>query len=85
MAINSALALVETSGNLPVPLHLRNAPTALMKKMGYGNDYKYAHDYPGNFVKQQFLPDALTGTHFYNPAANPQEDSIAARQNDRWK
>ncbi|MGM9845885.1 MAG: replication-associated recombination protein A [Muribaculaceae bacterium] len=84
MAINTALAQVETSGNLPVPLHLRNAPTALMKKMGYGNDYKYAHDYPGNFVKQQFLPDALVGTRFYNPASNPQEDTIASRQNARW-
>ena len=84
MAINTALAQVETSGNLPVPLHLRNAPTALMKKMGYGNDYKYAHDYPGNFVKQQFLPDALVGTRFYTPASNPQEDTIASRQNARW-
>ncbi len=64
MAINNALEEVRQSGNLPVPLHIRNAPTSLMKKMGYGADYKYAHDYPGNFVRQQFLPDDLAGTRF---------------------
>ncbi len=56
MAINKALELVDETGNLPVPLHLRNAPTSLMKDMGYGRDYKYAHNYPGNFVVQQFMP-----------------------------
>lgn len=75
MAINAALSEVERSGDLPVPLHLRNAPTALMKKMGYGADYKYPHDYPGHYVPQQYLPDALHAahTHFYTPADNPRE------------
>ena len=59
MAINDAMALVEKTGNLPVPLHLRNAPTKLMKDMNYGKDYQYSHNYDGNFVKQQFLPDKI--------------------------
>lgn len=83
-AIGAALAEVERSGNLPVPLHLRNAPTSLMKKLGYGATYKYAHDYPGNFVRQQFLPDDINGTHFYSPGTNQQEDTIKARQQARW-
>ncbi|MDE6288287.1 MAG: replication-associated recombination protein A, partial [Muribaculaceae bacterium] len=66
------------------PLHLRNAPTSLMKKLGYGKNYKYAHDYPGNFVKQQFLPDNLQGKHFWNPCDNPSEATLAARQKNRW-
>lgn len=84
MAINNALAEVERSGNLPVPLHLRNAPTALMKKLGYGVGYKYAHDYPGNFARQQFLPDQLQGTRLWNPSDNPAEATMADRQNKRW-
>ena len=84
MAIDAALAEVRNSGNLPVPLHIRNAPTSLMKKMGYGADYKYAHDYPGNFVRQQFLPDNLNGTHFWNPCRNPAEDRAAELQRQRW-
>lgn len=84
MAINSALQKVEATGDLPVPLHIRNAPTSLMKKLGYGADYKYAHDYPGNFVRQQFLPDSLTGTRFWNPCANPAEERAAALQRSRW-
>lgn len=84
MAIAAALAQVEQTGNLPVPLHLRNAPTGLMKKLGYGQNYKYAHDYPGNFVRQQFLPDALAGVRFWNPCQNPAEDTAAARQKARW-
>ncbi len=84
MAINSALAEVERSGNLPVPLHLRNAPTSLMKKLGYGVGYKYAHDYPGNFVRQQFLPDALQSLKLWHPCQNPAEDTISARQQQRW-
>lgn len=84
MAINNALAEVEKSGNQPVPLHLRNAPTALMKKLGYGQEYKYAHDYPGNFVRQQFLPDKLQGLHFWTPGQNPSEATLAARQKSRW-
>lgn len=84
MAIDNALAEVEKSGNLPVPLHLRNAPTSLMKKLGYGVGYKYAHDFPGNFVAQQFLPDTLQGSRFWNPCANPSEATMADRQNGRW-
>ena len=84
MAINGALQEVERSGNLPVPLHIRNAPTSLMKDLGYGVNYKYAHDYPGNFVRQQFLPDALTGSHFWNPCSNQQEDRLNRRQWERW-
>ncbi len=84
MAINNALEEVRQSGNLPVPLHIRNAPTSLMKKMGYGADYKYAHDYPGNFVRQQFLPDDLAGTRFWNPCHNQAEDRSAELQRQRW-
>nr|MBD5376515.1 replication-associated recombination protein A [Bacteroides sp.] len=84
MAINKALALVEKTGNLPVPLHLRNAPTSLMKEMGYGHDYKYAHDFKDNFVKQQFMPDALGHQSFWQPGANPSEARMAELQNRRW-
>ena len=70
MAINNALELVRETGNLPVPLHLRNAPTKLMKQLGYGEKYKYAHDYPGNFVKQQFLPDELKDRRIWEPQLN---------------
>lgn len=77
-AIGAALQVVADTGNLPVPLHLRNAPTALMKKLGYGEGYKYAHDYKGNWVEQQFLPDEINGARFYNPADNPAENRIAA-------
>lgn len=84
MAINAALANVAQTGDLPVPLHIRNAPTSLMKEMGYGADYKYAHDYPGNFVPQQYLPDAILGTRFWNPCSNPAEDRLAQLQQSRW-
>lgn len=84
MAVDAALAEVRRSGDLPVPLHLRNAPTSLMKEMGYGADYKYAHDYPGNFVKQQFLPDRITASRFWHPCSNPAEDRAAALQQQRW-
>lgn len=84
MAINNAMKTVEATGNQPVPLHLRNAPTSLMKDLGYGIQYKYAHDYPGNFVRQQYLPDTLQGTVFYNPGSNPAEDVAAQRQASRW-
>ncbi len=84
MAINSALAQVEKSGDLPVPLHLRNAPTSLMKEMGYGADYKYAHDYPGHFVRQQFMPDMLVGTRFWHPADNSAETRMDDLQKARW-
>lgn len=83
-AIDAALAEVNRSGDLPVPLHIRNAPTSLMKKMGYGADYKYAHDYPGNFVIQQFLPDTIRDTRFWAPCRNPAEDRAALLQQQRW-
>lgn len=84
MAIDAALAEVRKSGNLAVPLHIRNAPTSLMKNLGYGADYKYAHDYPGNFVRQQFLPDALDGHRFWNHCDNPAENRSAELQRARW-
>lgn len=84
MAIDAALAEVARSGDLPVPLHIRNAPTSLMKKMGYGADYKYAHDYPGNFVVQQFRPDAIRDMRFWHPCSNPAEGRMAALQASRW-
>lgn len=77
MAIAAALAEVEKSGNLPVPLHLRNAPTSLMKQMGYGADYKYPHDFPDHWVAQQYLPDAIASTRFWQPAPNPAETRMA--------
>lgn len=85
MAIDSALELVRKTGNQPVPLHIRNAPTKLMKDLGYGANYLYAHNYPGNFVRQQYLPDSLIGTKFWNPCSNPQEDALAQRQRQRWE
>ena len=72
------------TGNQPVPLHLRNAPTALMKEMGYGRDYKYAHDYPGHFVRQQFMPDTIGHHPFWHPADNPAETKAADLQTRRW-
>lgn len=83
-AINDALAEVNNSGDLPVPLHIRNAPTSLMKQMNYGADYKYAHDYPGNFVIQQFLPDRIKNTRFWTPCSNTAEDRAASLQQQRW-
>jgi putative ATPase len=86
MAIDSALAAVNsTSDAPPVPLHLRNAPTKLMKDLGYHKDYKYAHDFEGNFVDQEFLPDALKGTKFYEPGSNKHEDAIRARLAALWE
>lgn len=76
MAINNAQEEVKHSGNLSVPLHLRNAPTQLMRDMGYKEGYKYPHDYPGHWVKQQYLPTELEGTVFYTPASNPAEDKL---------
>lgn len=86
MAINKALQMVEhDTTNRPVPLHLRNAPTKLMDKLGYGADYKYAHDFAGNFVRQEFLPESLSGTRFYTPnEQNAQEAKIAERIRTLW-
>lgn len=84
MSINTALRKVEETGNLPVPLHLRNAPTKLLKELDYGKNYLYAHDYPGNFVRQQFMPDGLDGTAFWHPCDNPAEAKLSALQQARW-
>ena len=84
MAINDALSLVRQTGNLPVPLHLRNAPTQLMKQLGYGDNYKYAHDYPGNFVRQQFLPDDLKDHRIWQPQDNPAEQKHKERMQALW-
>ncbi|MBQ0118823.1 MAG: replication-associated recombination protein A [Bacteroidales bacterium] len=77
LAIDAALDQVKQTGNLPVPLHLRNAPTQLMSDLGYSDGYLYAHDFPNHFVKQQFLPDELQGTTFWNPQGSPQEQKLA--------
>jgi putative ATPase len=85
MAINDALAAVKQHGDLPVPLHLRNAPTKLMKKMDYGKDYKYAHNYENNFADLEFLPDKLMGNAFYTPQENAKENEIRKFLKERWK
>ena len=84
MAINDALALVEKTGNLPVPLHLRNAPTKLMDQLGYGKDYKYAHDFAGHFVKQQYKPDELKDTALWQPQPNAAEQKLAEHLKKLW-
>ena len=84
LAIDDALALVEQTGNAPVPLHLRNAPTGLMKQLGYGKDYRYAHDYPGHFVNQQYMPEELHHPQLWHPQDNPAEGQMSARQQSRW-
>ena len=84
LAINQALETVEKTGNLPVPLHLRNAPTKLMDELGYGEGYKYAHDFPNHFVEQQFLPDALQGTQFWHAQGSPQEQKMAEWMKHLW-
>lgn len=85
MAINEAIAKVKQSGNLPVPLHLRNAPTKLMKDLNYGKDYDYAHSHEGNFVDLEFLPEELKGTSFYKPGNNSTENKIADQLKKKWK
>jgi len=85
MAIKKAQQEVRKSGDLGVPLPLRNAPTELMKELGYGQAYAYAHDYPGNFAPMEFLPEALSGTSFYRPGENKREDGIREFLKNRWK
>lgn len=85
MAINDALALVEKTGNLPVPLHLRNAPTKLMKELNYGKDYKYAHSYNDNFVEQDFLPEKIKNHKLFEPQNNPKENEIRTLLSKFWK
>jgi putative ATPase len=84
MAIDAAIAEVRRSGNLSIPMHLRNAPTKLMKELGYGDEYKYAHSYEGNFVEQQFLPESLAQTKFYEPGNNAKEAQVREWLNARW-
>ena len=84
-AIDEALALVKKTGNLPVPLHLRNAPTKLMKDLNYGKDYAYAHSYEGNFVDIEFLPEEISKSKFYNPGKNAVENKIAGELSKKWK
>ncbi len=83
-AINTAIGFVKQTGNLPVPLHLRNAPTQLMENLNYGKDYKYAHDYPGHFVVQEFLPNELSGTQFWKAQENPAEKKMADQMKNLW-
>jgi putative ATPase len=85
MAINNAQKKVKQTGDLSVPLNIRNAPTQLMKDLGYGKDYKYAHDYEGNFVQQEFLPEEITGEIFYHPQQNKKEQDILQRLKNWWK
>lgn len=85
VAINDAMAKVKQTGSLPVPLHLRNAPTKLMKDLNYGKDYGYAHSHAGNFVDQEFLPEEISGTKFYEPGNNSTENKIREELKKKWK
>ena len=85
MAINEAQQIVKQTGDLPVPIHLRNAPTKLMKELGYGEDYKYSHDYANNFAEQEFLPEAISETKIYNPGENARENGTREFLKNRWK
>lgn len=85
LAIGKAQQIVRQTGDLSVPLHLRNAPTKLMKELGYGEEYKYAHDYDNNFVEQEFLPDEIKTTTIYQPQNNPRENQTKEFLKNRWK
>lgn len=85
MAINDAIAMVRRDGNLPVPLHLRNAPTKLMKQLDYGANYKYSHSYTGSFAEQEYLPVEISGTAFYAPKPNAREEEIKQYMKHLWK
>ena len=85
MAIGEAQNLVRTTGDLSVPLHLRNAPTKLMKDLDYGKDYQYSHNYAGNFVNQEFLPDEIKNTKLYEPGNNARENQFRELLKQRWK
>ncbi|MFN7115896.1 MAG: replication-associated recombination protein A [Saprospiraceae bacterium] len=84
-AINKAQELVQRTGGLPVPLHLRNAPTKLMQELDYSKDYRYAHDFSGNFIEQEFLPSEVSGTKLFDPQANASEAKIRERLQQQWK
>jgi putative ATPase len=83
-AINLAQELVNKTGNLPIPLHLRNAPTQLMKDLNYGSNYKYAHDFNGNFINQEFMPDEIIGTNFFIPGSSPKENELKTLIDKLW-
>ncbi|MBV7531645.1 replication-associated recombination protein A [Chitinophaga sp. sic0106] len=85
MAINAAQSMVAKTGDLPVPMHIRNAPTKMMKEMGYSKGYAYAHDYENNFATQEFLPEAIAGTKFYDPGKNAREDELRRYLKQLWK
>lgn len=85
MAIGTAQQIVKQTGDLPVPIHLRNAPTKLMKELGYGEEYKYSHDYANNFAEQEFLPDAIANTPIYTPGNNSRENGTREFLKNRWK
>jgi putative ATPase len=85
MAINKAQSIVKSTGNLPVPLPLRNAPTQLMKDLDYGKGYKYSHDFPSNFVDQEFLPEDISGSNFFEPGSSKREQEVHQNLKDRWK
>lgn len=85
MAINDAIAAVQRHGDLPVPLHIRNAPTKLMKNLGYGQNYQYSHNYSNNFSAQEYLPEELSGTRFYDPGKNAREDELRRYLKQLWK
>lgn len=85
LAIGKAQQIVKQTGDLPVPLHLRNAPTKLMKELGYGDEYKYAHDFDNNFAEQEFLPDEIQNTSFFEPGNNAREKELRAFLKNRWK
>jgi putative ATPase len=85
MAIGEAQALVKQTGDLPVPIHLRNAPTKLMKELGYGDEYQYSHSYANNFSEQEYLPEALSTTKFYEPGSNARENEMRTFLKNRWK
>jgi len=85
VAIGSAMEAVKQQGDLPVPLHIRNAPTRLMKNMGYGKDYQYSHSYEGNFSEQEYLPKEISGTKFYDPGKNAREEELRKFLKNLWK
>ena len=84
MAIKNAQDIVKKTGDLSIPLHLRNAPTKLMKDLDYGKNYKYSHDYEGNFVAQEFLPDEISNTKIYDPGKNTREEKFREDLKKRW-
>lgn len=84
-AIGKAQAMVRQTGDLPVPLHIRNAPTKLMKNMDYGKDYQYSHSYDNNFSPQEYLPEGITGTTFYEPGRNVREEELRKFLRSLWK